>query len=67
MNMSTTILTDLTKMKTGDLIDAIHDVACGMNEAEDLIAPEEYKLLFDLVDELRSRSLVAEAKGKPLQ
>ena len=53
--MSTMILSDLTKMKTGDLIDAIHDTVCGMEEP----TKEEITDLFNLVDELRSRSLVS--------
>lgn len=63
--MATMILSDLTKMKTGDLVDAIHDVVCAMNEDLEMVSPEEYKELFNLVDELRSRSLQAEAKNSP--
>ena len=66
--MPQTILSDLAKMKTGDLIDAIHDVVCGMsNEETEFISPDEVKQLVELVDELRSRSVQAEIKDKDLQ
>lgn len=61
--MSTMILSDLTKMKTGDLIDAIHDVVCGMG-SDGPIPKSEYDELFSLVDELRSRSVQASATNK---
>lgn len=51
--MSTTILSDYAKMQTDDLIDAIHDTVCSM---ENPVPRDDYDLLFNLVDELRRRS-----------
>jgi hypothetical protein len=60
-----TVLSDLRKMKTGDLIDAIHDAVCGLGSDEP-IREKDLEELFNLVDELRRRSL-AGAKGSPKQ
>lgn len=61
--MPTTVLSDLTKMKTGDLIDAIHDTVCGLGADGEPIPEKDLEELFSLVDELRRRSL-ALATGK---
>lgn len=54
---------DLTKMKTGDLIDMIHDTVCGLgSDGEPMEA--DLQELFTLVDELRRRSLKAASHGK---
>lgn len=60
--MPQTVLTDLTKMKTGDLIDAIHDVVCGMGADGAPVPEAELQELFNLVDELRRRSIRESAK-----
>lgn len=49
----------LRKMKTGDLVDAIHDSVCGLGADGSDIFDEDLSDLFILVDELRRRSLVA--------
>lgn len=60
--MPVTVLSDLTKMKTGDLIDAIHDMVCGMGADGQPIPEDEISELVRLVDELRQRSLRESAK-----
>lgn len=66
--MATTVLSDLVQMKTGDLIDAIHDVVCGLSsEADREIMQYEFDELFRLVDELRSRSLAQATSTKAHQ
>lgn len=54
--MPATTLSNLTSMKTGDLIDAIHDIVCELGQ-ESAVTQEECDELFYLVEELRNRSI----------
>lgn len=50
---------ELKKLKTGDLIDLIHDLVCGMGADGQVIPDAEIQELCELVEELRNRSLAA--------
>lgn len=56
---------DLTKLKTGDLIDMIHDQVCGLgSDSDGELLDSELEELFSLVDELRRRSLNTSSSEK---
>lgn len=50
---------DVKGFKTGDLIDEIHDIVCGLGADGTEVPEDELQYLFSLVDELRRRSLKA--------
>jgi hypothetical protein len=49
-------LRDLSQIKTGDLVDLIHDSVCSL-VADGEISEDDLEVLFNMVEELRMRSL----------